>query len=437
MSRILLYITVFSPFVRWGTTYDHGDDQVRRALVHFALQKLLCGTPGKKLSEAQTRAVLSQRLPLDINSKVYVPLPSDQVEKEQEQISNHMRVCMSIGDGIETIRGVAASEPILAEAAVLLMSDNRGFHLADALTEVLTGFGINAGDRAELLVSAFFVWARDKTISAKLQPNFTGQLSRYFSVTELFLSLFSKPTFASMSGQMPSLSHTESTPQTFGQVFGNAWMHFSHFIKPHERRVLARPYLLAFMARGAAAVGANGQPGFDAVYPFLYGTLDLNVDKVGFVIVQVKKNDASEAAQNQIFKKMDPFACGLLNLEDRKYSIPIIRVVFALCTNKVPGVAHKVYTSPVEGASYLGDDGQPWFTTYDFWCLGISGEVLQPVKEAPERWAALADKADSWRTFYNNSLDPSVLRSQTPGSGLDPSHFDSWSAPIRGFETFL
>ncbi|KAH9030052.1 hypothetical protein EDB85DRAFT_1891784 [Lactarius pseudohatsudake] len=104
----------------WGTSYDHGDDQVRRGLVHFASLKLLCGTFPDKLSEAQNRAVLSQRLPLDINSTIYVPLPSDQVEKEQEQISNHMRVCMSIEDGIDTIRGIAASEPILAEAASLL-----------------------------------------------------------------------------------------------------------------------------------------------------------------------------------------------------------------------------------------------------------------------------------------------------------------------------
>ncbi|KAH9021392.1 hypothetical protein EDB85DRAFT_2152432 [Lactarius pseudohatsudake] len=104
----------------WGTTYDHGDDQVHRGLVHFASLKLLCGTFPDKLSEAQNRAVLSQRLPLDINSTIYVLLPSDQVEKEQEQISNHMRVCMSIEDGIDTIRGIAASEPILVEVVSLL-----------------------------------------------------------------------------------------------------------------------------------------------------------------------------------------------------------------------------------------------------------------------------------------------------------------------------
>lgn len=67
--------------VRWGTHYDHGDDEVRRGLIHFDVSKLLCETSSKKLSVAQHYAILSQRLPLDINSTTYVPLPSDQVEK--------------------------------------------------------------------------------------------------------------------------------------------------------------------------------------------------------------------------------------------------------------------------------------------------------------------------------------------------------------------
>jgi hypothetical protein len=43
------------------------------------------------------------------------------------------------------------------------------------------------------------------------------------------------------------------------------------------------------MAHGAATLGAYCQLGFNAMY--LYGGTDLNVDKVGFIIVQVK-NDA-------------------------------------------------------------------------------------------------------------------------------------------------
>ena len=44
-------------------------------------------------------------------------------------------------------------------------------------------------------------------------------------------------------------------------------MHFNYLIKPQEQKLLARLYLLHFMARGAATLGAYRQPGFDAVYP--------------------------------------------------------------------------------------------------------------------------------------------------------------------------
>ena len=346
---------------------------------------------------------------------------------------------MSIGDGIETICGIAASEPILSEAASLVMSDRDSFNLADTLIDVLGGFGINSGDRAELLVSAFFTWARDQTVSAMPVPQFSGQLSRYFSVTALFQSLFSASAFASMSSNEPSLCPTKAIPKTFEQEFSNAWMHFSHFVKPHSHRVLSRPYLLAFMAHGTAAFGANCQPGFDAIYPFLFGGgTDLKVEKLGFVIVQVKKNDVSRESRAAIFKKMDPFACGLLEHDPHyeNFPIPIIRIVFALCSNESEFTL-KTYSSPLEGASYLDDDGQPRFTSYDYWCSGIDPRVLQPVEEAPDRWAALADKADSWKLFYSQALDPEVLRSQNPGAGQDASHFHSWSAPIPGFENLF
>ena len=66
-------------------------------------------------------------------------------------------------------------------------------------------------------------------------------------------------------------------------------MHFNHFIKPCDQKSLKHSTLFFFMVCGVAALSANCQPGFDAVY--LYGGTDLNIDKVGFIIIQVK-NDA-------------------------------------------------------------------------------------------------------------------------------------------------
>jgi hypothetical protein len=106
-------------------------------LLHFAIQKLLLANgPGGSLTDAQKFAVLSQQLALDINSTLYVTVPDNPptvVEKLWAQISNHMCACVAIGEGIEPIRGIAASEPILSEAASRVMRGGYGFNLPDAL----------------------------------------------------------------------------------------------------------------------------------------------------------------------------------------------------------------------------------------------------------------------------------------------------------------
>jgi hypothetical protein len=205
-----------------------------------------------------------------------------------------------------------------------------------------------------------------------------------------FSSLFSVPIFMSMLHNLPSLCPLGTTQQTFGEVFDKALMHFNHFIKPQEQSILVRCYFPAFITRGVAALGANCQPGIDAVYLYLYDSNVLAIKNVGFIIVQVKKNDVSEKSQAEIFQKMDPFGCGLL-LEpddvDGKFPIPIIHIIFALCSSKEPAVTHKTYSSASEGVSSVDDDGQPCFTLYDFWCSGVSPSILQPVKEMPDRCA--------------------------------------------------
>jgi hypothetical protein len=429
VSHILLCFRKFLICSRWGTRYDHGNEEVRRSLLDFAIRKLLCGNPGEALSDAQTYAVLSQRLALDINTPQYLfdsASPLDSMQTMHDQIANHMRVCVAVGSGIESLRGIASSEPILSEAATLVMLSDE-FDLPRALSLVLTGFSINQGDRGELLVAAFFAWARDQVICTK-PPRPSERLCYYFSVKELFSKLFLDSTFSSMSGNLPSLS-CKQPPRPFGEVFGCATMHFNHVLKPQTHKLLGRRFLLYFMARGAAALGANCQPGFVAVYPYLYGGLDLDVKKVGFIIVQVK-NDRTTSRSDyvDIFKKMDPFKCGLLDdsdKEDGRFPIPIIRILFSLSGLTEPGVTHMKYEEPLERAAMLGKAGQSLFTSYDFVCSGISPEVLLPVKDAPEAWAALVNRPDPWSKFYAVPV-PNVLRSQLPGCGNDEAHFNSW-----------
>ena len=176
-----------------------------------------------------------------------------------------------------------------------------------------------------------------------------------------------------------------------------------------------------------AALGANCQPGFDAVYPFLYEALELNLEKLGFIIVQVK-NDSNEnqATGDDVFQKMDPFECGLLDKSKKDtLTVPIIRIVFWL-----PGTKHsmtsQVYSSPSNGAAILDDCQQPLITSYDYVCSGVSPDVLRPVKQHPEMWTAMLNKRSDWLDFIDASEEKGILCSELPMGGSDNAHFSHW-----------
>ena len=139
------------------------------------------------------------------------------------------------------------------------------------------------------------------------------EFCRPFSLKELFSCLFSNRFVKSMFNDTPSLCPPGAKQSTLGEVTRIANMHFNHFIQGQERQVITHPYLLKFIARGAAVLGANCQPGFDAVFPYLFGSTDLDEKNIGFIIVQVK-NDCKFGQPNvELFRDMDPFHYGLLD----------------------------------------------------------------------------------------------------------------------------
>ncbi|KAH8983003.1 hypothetical protein EDB86DRAFT_3085749 [Lactarius hatsudake] len=288
-----------------------------------------------------------------------------------EQIANHMRVCVAVGSGIESLRGIISSEPILSEAASIIMLWS-SFDFPHALLLVLMGFSIDQGDHGELLVATFFIWARDQVIHEIPTQITREKICHHFQLTVLFRKLFTESAYSSISGNFLSLCHTKSQ-RPFKEVFKEANMHFNHVVKPQVQKLLACRFLIYFMAHGAAALGTNCQPGFNAIYPYLYSSLNLDVKNVGFIIVQVK-NDSSASGSNytSIFKKMDPFKCGLLGDSDKVngwFPIPIIHILFSLMSSEKT-LTQMMYEVPTDGAEDL-KDGRLLFTSYDLVCLGV------------------------------------------------------------------
>ncbi|KAH9081594.1 hypothetical protein EDB83DRAFT_2283085 [Lactarius deliciosus] len=426
----------------WGTIYDYSDERTCGSIIPFAIKKLLCNDDDARslsFSADQHCAVLSQRLALDINSTTYVTGKStrnyDMLDKVQLQIANHMRVRIATPDDLTSVRGVAASEPLLSEAASHIMRNYTKFNLPDALLNILDSYAISHGDQGELLVAVFFTWARDLYVllkQPKLFPDVPTPFCPVFSVMDLLSNLFQAGAFSTMSDSFPSVCRPDFPSQKFGVVFKNTKMHFNHMIQPFRREVITRPYLLTIMARGAAALGANCQPGFDMVYPYLYETSDLIIKNVGFVIVQVENHTNHIAPTPALFRRMDPYFCQLLDEDgdhDPDLSVPIIRIVFSIGEDK-PSLEPMAYKSPGQGVATFDADGHPRFTSYDFWCSGIGPNLLRPVENnAQTKWETLLGKTSGWDGLFLTSKAYEVRCSQYPAGGTNDHHFNAWTTP--------
>jgi hypothetical protein len=58
-------------------------------------------------------------------------------------------------------------------------------------------------------------------------------------------------------------------------------------------KVITHRYLIAFIAWDTAVLCANCQSGFDAVFPYLFGSIDMDKKSIGFIVVQIKNDRIS------------------------------------------------------------------------------------------------------------------------------------------------
>lgn len=140
---------------RFATRYEYGDIEIKRDMVSFAEDKLF----GRSLLAGENPglygmlAIIGTRVPLEFNASNFVGRKSERILVEK-----HMRVCLGIKPGFESAVTVAASEPLLAEAARLAM--NR-FLVPQALVEALSTSGLDKGDRGELIAMLILLRAQD------------------------------------------------------------------------------------------------------------------------------------------------------------------------------------------------------------------------------------------------------------------------------------
>ncbi|KAM6495407.1 hypothetical protein JOM56_008113 [Amanita muscaria] len=383
----------------FGSRYDAGNPSVQEAIVTFAVGKLLNADPStQNLTLDQMLACLSQRLPIQFNSTTYISQTS-----EWKQVERHMRVCLKIDAAFESMETISSSEPLLSEAAYVIMA-RESFDPLQSFKSVLEGFAVYKGDRGEFLVLLLLTLARDRAVGP---PDHNGCPERRF---------FDFASF--MYGHLFSESPSPSELQKLKSEFPNAMMHFNHFVKLHDFKSIDKECLLLLMTRGAGVLCANNHPSIDAVNVFLPSGTKLTIDNLGLILHQVK-NDASytHIPKWKLFESMNPYDLGILKEGDTP--VPVIRIFFALAAETPSLHVNRHDPSPNYDA-----------VIYDIWSAGLSSEFLSPIDSRTTIWDALLQASYGWKEIYKapTKVEKELRSSMNPGAADDDGHWSHWAA---------
>ncbi|KAM6501280.1 hypothetical protein JOM56_004294, partial [Amanita muscaria] len=399
----------------FGSRYINGDTKIQDSIVYYAGEKLLGGASYTWLSSEKSlmpfrSACMAVRLALEFNATT---LASQ--NREMTQVEKHMRVCLVMNPGFETAVTIAPSEPLLAQAAYLLMQDRNDFDLPRTLLEELQKLGLNKVDRGELICLVLLLIARDVAV----QEKGSAAIGVLFFMEKLLASRWSSMVF----GSKPARCRTNTKDQLpFSEVFAKSKIYFNHFVKVHDFKVIHRAFLWRLIARGAAVLCADNQDGIDVVLPFLYLDDRLGRDNVSAIFIQVKNNGKFSSTPNLfLFDAMNPYFLGFFDMDEQK-PVPIIRMVFALASSVACVKAERARTCPA-------------YMAYDIWCAGTTAETFSVVKPGDERvYSDLLKLSRLFPDVYEADTEvdsaKSARRSMNPGTAAHPDHWTKFSTAV-------
>ena len=424
---------------RWLSRYEHGDHYIKRSIVVFAIEKLLCRAYNHEKTMATSMeeqfAVLSHRLALDFDTPACSSSKQRNAEKNQMvQVEKHMRICLGVKEGFETIVTVAASEPILVEAAATVMQ-HKDFSSCRALREILKWPGMSKGDRGELIVTNITI----DTLDGLAFKN--RKLSSFvIKMTEYFEALFAQNLYKNkIQNAKPSTLRDGSDDKTFGETFNDSYVYVTHFIKVYDYSVLKDAFIMALAARGAAILCADNQAGVDMILPVVYKDQMLSRTNMTVIMIQ-SKNDVkfSTTPHRYLFHLMNPFTLGIFN-KSHDFR-PVIRMVYALAAHKPIVQVMERGRPPSERAFKDKDKGKskgksrgrsfiPSFTSFDIWCGHTSSSTFGAIRpEDDETYRELLKRSKDVVEMFESekkSMKDATM-SMYPGATSKDAHWTSF-----------
>jgi len=352
---------------RFGAYYDgrENDDE----FLEFVKSKLLdCRTSLIKGDDPGSLACLSVRFALKFKADV----ASRDVTRTQ--VERHMRLCLAATTGFERLITIAASEPILAEAAFQLMQGS-SVNPVRLLANHSDLNCIDRGGRGELVAELIIMQARDAALSGN---------RRWTSVSEFIQALLPQPEYEALQSSLPTFWRKEEE-KSFADTFEHYSMWFNHVIRVDDSKVINPHFLWMFITRGAMISCTHNQEGVDIILPLCHKDRNLSPDTVTAILIQVKNAEKYKCEiVKTIFDGMDPLLVGLFDNNSQR--MPVIRIVFALAS-ETPGVLFR----PRRHRDSTHFDN---FTTFDIWCAGLSA------------FKNIGNDLDAYQILLDRSLQP-------------------------------
>ena len=402
--------------------------------------KLVCNNMlhrQERLDPPSELACLAVRLGVEFQGKNW-----KEQQAERIQVERHMRVCLTANFDFSTVATIAPSEPLLAEAAFLFMTNRDPIQTRPlrALQEHILSSYLRQGDHGELVASLLVLLARDaaclSNYSSRMRPlpevqqHKTDGSRRIVSVVS-FLQELLGPNAESLldKGASVALPGQESIP--LREAFKDASIWFNHIIKVEDPEMIEQKYLCALIIRGAAMLSAHLRAGVDLVVPIVFNN-SLKPQNVSAILIRVSNKPRYQSAQSSsfLFNELNPFSVRLFNEEEEdSEQKPVIRMVFALAS-ETPSVS---WVPPSTGESVRKS---ATFTAYDIWCGGVSAKTFAVIHESDEEtYKGLSQSTNFFDTYLaegiGNSPDVSnARRSMHPGVGILPAHANKYMSDL-------
>jgi len=117
------------------------------------------------------------------------------------------------------------------------------------------------------------------------------------NATSYFEALFGSKNYETIRNSFPSTLAHQNHNKTFSEIFKDARLYTTHFIKVYDYESLSAEFLLKCLVRGVAIVCADNQRG---VLPMLYKNSVLKIENITCILIQSKNDPAFSIKPNDI-----------------------------------------------------------------------------------------------------------------------------------------